>query len=38
MTYRQQGDQIFAGGVRNATLDEAKPFNQNYGLAGIGRR
>jgi hypothetical protein len=30
MTYRQQGDQTFAGGVRNATLDEAKQFNQNY--------
>jgi len=22
--------EIFAGGVRNATLDQAKQFNQNY--------
>ena len=30
LAYRQQGDQIFAGGVRNATLVEDKQFNQNY--------
>ena len=30
ITYRQQGDQIFAGGVRSADLDEVKQFNQNY--------
>jgi hypothetical protein len=30
VTYRQQGDEIFTGGVRNATLTEDKQFNQNY--------
>jgi hypothetical protein len=30
ITYRQQGDQIFAGGVRNAMLAEVKQFSQNY--------
>lgn len=30
ITYRQQGDQIFQGGVDGAYLDGAKQFNQNY--------
>jgi hypothetical protein len=30
VTYRDRGDQIFAGGVAQAYLDGAKQFNQNY--------
>jgi len=30
MQYRDRGDQIFAGGVRNAWLGGAKQFDQNY--------
>jgi hypothetical protein len=29
-TYRDRGDQIFAGGVKRAWLDGSKQFNQNY--------
>ena len=29
-TYRDRGDQIFAGGVKGAYLDGAKQFNQSY--------
>ncbi len=29
-TYRDRGDQIFAGGVENAWLSGSKQFNQNY--------
>jgi hypothetical protein len=29
-TYRDRGDQIFAGGVKGAWLDGSKVFNQNY--------
>jgi hypothetical protein len=29
-TYRDRGDQVFAGGVRGAWLDGPKQFNQNY--------
>ena len=30
LNYRDQADQIFAGGVKGAGLDEARQFNQNY--------
>jgi hypothetical protein len=30
VTYRDRGDQIFAGGVKGAWLDGSKQFNQNY--------
>jgi hypothetical protein len=30
VTYRDRGDQVFAGGVSQAYLDGAKQFNQNY--------
>jgi hypothetical protein len=30
ITYRDRGDQVFAGGVKGAWLDGPKQFNQNY--------
>src|SRR4030095_12873461 len=30
VTYRDRGDQVFAGGVTGAWLDGGKQFNQNY--------
>jgi hypothetical protein len=30
VTYRDRGDQVFAGGVTRAWLDGPKQFNQNY--------
>jgi hypothetical protein len=33
VTYRDRGDQIFAGGVKGAWLDGSKQFNQNYMLS-----
>ena len=32
-TYRDRGDQVFAGGVKGAWLGEPKQFNQNYMLS-----
>jgi hypothetical protein len=29
-TYRDRGDQVFAGGVTRAYLNNGKQFNQNY--------
>ena len=29
-TYRSRGDQVFAGGVKRATITEGKQFDQNY--------